>query len=1032
MEDKPARRSIFAALVLGTMLVVGNLSTPLARADAGDDQYAVAAGHYARQRWPLAMEEFEAFLADYPQHARAGSALFFLAEAQVHAERYTAARTRFRDYVTQQPDGPHVRHAQFRAAEAAYLLGLRDEALAELEAFRRQHKDDELNAYVLTYLGDLALANKDHAGAANSYEESIERFPHGPLVDDCRYGLARAWQEQAEYEKAVPLFKVLAEQRDHVLSDASQFQLGACRYSAGDYAGAEAIFAGFEAERTQSELRAKAQLARGWALFHLARYDEADTLFQAIVDHPQWGVEAGYWLGLVAKAQRKWSAAAERLQACAARAGDSPLAPAIHFHVGDALIRSGNAAAGLAELTACEAADTNAEWADDCQLARIQAALAAGDHELVGQLAAAFDEKFAASEHATEAARSVARSLLDRREFAQAIDRLEPLVTSDTVSPAPADRYLLALAYQGAGRHEDAVDALADFPADDDRLRTEADLVEGTSLAALGRYDDALTRLERYLQARGDEEGAARCRAQLAVCCARSKRVDDARRWFAELQEKHAGDAVIAHATTHLAEAAYAAGEFAWSAELFEQVAKPASRPPDDNGTDNAGMTARGLAGLGWSRYQQGDLATAAAEFARVVEQYPNDPAAAEAALMLGRIEAESGAPARGLASYKQVIERFPLSPQLADALRGAARLHEQLGDHEEAATLYERLDREFPAAMDRDSLLYEWSWVERGRKNDAAADALLERLNTEHSQSRYLADALYRLAERAHQARDYDRANNLLTQLNSLENTNPSIEEHALYLAGQVAAAREQWDQVEAPLAQLVEKYPEGSLRLLAQYWRAEASYRLGRTDDALESFETLLAETLDCKESWSPMVALRRAQIFASRREWDEALEMASQIAAEHPGFAQQYEVDYLIGRCHASQARFEDARSAYARAVNSSTGARTETAAMAQWMTGETYFHQKNFRLAIKEYLRVEILYAYPEWQAAALLQAAKCHEQLNEWQDASQIYARLLEHFGQTTYAEEAAARARVLEQKTARLSAPAQKTAPVPR
>ena len=39
----------------------------------------------------------------------------------------------------------------------------------------------------------------------------------------------------------------------------------------------------------------------------------------------------------------------------------------------------------------------------------------------------------------------------------------------------------------------------------------------------------------------------------------------------------------------------------------------------------------------------------------------------------------------------------------------------------------------------------------------------------------------------------------------------------------------------------------------------------------------------------------------------------DLAERIATRFPKFRQQYEVDYLLGRCHAAQARFDQARAA-----------------------------------------------------------------------------------------------------------------------
>jgi TolA-binding protein len=64
-------------------------------------------------------------------------------------------------------------------------------------------------------------------------------------------------------------------------------------------------------------------------------------------------------------------------------------------------------------------------------------------------------------------------------------------------------------------------------------------------------------------------------------------------------------------------------------------------------------------------------------------------------------------------------------------------------------------------------------------------------------------------------------------------------------------------------------------------------------------------------------------------------------------------------------------------------------------------------------------VEILYAYPKWQAGALLQAAKCHERLGQTDAAAALYARVVKTYSDTPAAEEAANRLRMAELRSSR-------------
>ena len=140
-----------------------------------------------------------------------------------------------------------------------------------------------------------------------------------------------------------------------------------------------------------------------------------------------------------------------------------------------------------------------------------------------------------------------------------------------------------------------------------------------------------------------------------------------------------------------------------------------------------------------------------------------------------------------------------------------------------------------------------------------------------------------------------------------------------------------------------------------------------------------------------------------------------------AEDAVHRQQYEVDYLLGRALGALAKFEAARAAYDRVVQSPIGGRTETAAMAQWMIGETYFQQEKYDEAIAAYHRVERLFGFERWQAAAILQAGKCHEAKGRYRDARQMYAQLLKQHAQTSFAAEASQRLRVAQQRAAHVN-----------
>lgn len=979
-------------------------------AGPAEDQFAVAAGHYKQKRWKFAADEFRTFLADFPQHANAAKARFYLAESLLQLRQFDAAAPAFREFATAAPQDKLANKARFRAGEAIYLAGHYQQARAALEQFVHDLPDDRFNEYALPYLGDLALRNNEFAKAEHLFSEALRRFAQGAMADDCRFGLAKALEAQGRHEEARRLFLAVAGKPTSHLADQAQFRLAASFYAVGDYEQALAAFHELleDPRFGRSALRVKAALAEGETLFQLDRLDLARQRFESLLSEQAVAAEARYWFGLVQAAQHDWPAAADSLLNAADRAGtDQKLAAAARFHAADALYHTGKAAEAKAQFDLVLKKWPQSEVAEKCLLGLMQIALATGDHASVDQLAAQFGERYPQTALKPQVDRLVGRSLLARKDYVAAGALFERMVSVAGKEQA-ADRVLLATAYVGQDRFDDAlktVDAasLGEQPTPDNReLWIDSKRQRSAALVGLNRFADAAAVLEKLLATMPGPEAATWARWELAVCLAKGGQIERAKAVFREVSQQPIDGGILSAAVLALGDAALEQNDPAWASELYEQLA----------GT-KSDFRSRGLWGLARGHAKQGDTSQAVSALNQLLTDYANDPHAPEAALARGQLLEQLNDPEAALKSYRQVIEAYTSSPQLPAAMLAAARLEDRLKRPKEAATLYAELDQKFPQAAEHDAVLYEWAWALRQAGDLKKSDEVFERLRTAMPRSRFWSDAVYRLAERAYDSQDYSRAAQLVAELLAGEPAEQVLP-HALYLQAQTAAALNEWPRVPAPLERLTVEFPDNPLVPLARFLVAEAAYRQAEFDRAGELFRELAETTGGRTDKWLPMVPLRRAQILAHEKQWHDALEMAEQIEPDFPEFEQLYEVDYVIGRCQASSGRFDDARAAYRRVVKSESGAKTETAAKAQWMMGETFFHQKNFESALREYLKVEILYDYPQWQAAALFEAAKCHEHLGEQKEAEELFAKVAKSYPDSPLAKDAAQRVKTIE------------------
>ena len=87
----------------------------------------------------------------------------------------------------------------------------------------------------------------------------------------------------------------------------------------------------------------------------------------------------------------------------------------------------------------------------------------------------------------------------------------------------------------------------------------------------------------------------------------------------------------------------------------------------------------------------------------------------------------------------------------------------------------------------------------------------------------------------------------------------------------------------------------------------------------------------------------------------------------------------------------------------------GHKGPTAARAQFQIGECLFAQRRFDDAVAEFLKVEVLYAYPQWSAAALYEAGRCFEAMGQSDEARRQFERVQQEYNDTKWAPMAASR-----------------------
>ena len=220
--------------------------------------------------------------------------LYRLGETQYDQEQFKEAAVTFQTQIKELPQGTLLTPARFRAGECLHHQGEFASALALYEEVIKS-SDAKYLPNALYRAGDSAGALKKWPDSQKHYQQLIASFPEFYAVNEARYGLGLALQNQNQLEPANKVFLEVTTKTASPTAAKCRFMLGEIAFAQKKYEDASAHFlevvVGYPEKEEYAEWQALAHLESGRCFIELQKFqlarDELQTVVTKYPKHPR-------------------------------------------------------------------------------------------------------------------------------------------------------------------------------------------------------------------------------------------------------------------------------------------------------------------------------------------------------------------------------------------------------------------------------------------------------------------------------------------------------------------------------------------------------------------------------------------------------------------------------------------------------------------------------------------------------------------------------------------------------------------------
>jgi TolA-binding protein len=278
---------------------------PVTGSEPGDEQkkgsgyYAYRSGLQAARtfrtlkRFKEADAAYEQLLKRFPKPKDLENRLDEWALLNYEAKNYKRSDEIFRRLIKETPESDLADNARFSLAESdlnSDRLKAAQRAFRKLEADSKA--DDEVRETSLFHLVGIAVENREFKEIVTVSEQLLKRYPQSKHRYNVRFYRAEAQFQLNQFDEANRALSELKRETDLTATKADWFPrvwilLGELQLRRKEYGAVEQTIEELRSRQPKSPLLYQADEILGRSYKNRARFDEARTAFQRVIDHPQ-------------------------------------------------------------------------------------------------------------------------------------------------------------------------------------------------------------------------------------------------------------------------------------------------------------------------------------------------------------------------------------------------------------------------------------------------------------------------------------------------------------------------------------------------------------------------------------------------------------------------------------------------------------------------------------------------------------------------------------------------------------------------